>query len=100
MKLSNHMQEIAHLRKELANTQAELDRREKQLRKETGEELSLQAKHIEQLLQSRFALKLNSIHVTYDIFNWDGDFKVTRFYEGLRTGEGLQLLFFKHKAFT
>lgn len=100
MNLSNYEKEIAQLRADLAATQEDLKRREKQLLRETDQKLAIQAKHIEQLLQSRFALRIKSVHLKYDITTWDGDFNVTRTYEGLQTGEGLQLLFFTHKAVT
>jgi len=100
MNSSKYEKEIDQLKADLAATQAELERREKRLRKEADEKLSLQAKLIEGLVQSRFALKLRSTYIVYDIVNLDGDFKVTRIYEGLQTGEGLQLHFLKHKAVT
>jgi hypothetical protein len=100
MKLPGHGKELSQLRAELAATEAELERREKQLRKELEEKLKIQAQYIERLLQSRFAVRMDSAHIVYDIVNWDGDFKVNRTYEGLRTGEGLQFRYLTHKAVT
>lgn len=100
MKLPRQGKEISQLKAELAATEAELERREKQLRKELEQKLQLQAQYIERLLQSRFAVRLDFAHIIYEIINWEGDFRVSRTYQGLRTGEGLQFHYLIHKAVT
>src|SRR5437867_112075 len=92
--------EVVQLKADLAATQAELERRERQLRKEADDKLALQAQLIDKLAKSRFALKIRSTHIVWDVLNWNGDFRVTRTYRGLQTGEGLQLHFLKHRAFS
>src|SRR5437764_6448322 len=88
------------LKADLEATQAELKRRQVELRKETEEKLRLQAQYIERLLESRVAVRVASTHISYEVVSWDGDLNVRRVYEGLRTGEGLQLSFFEHRAKT
>src|ERR1700704_5978544 len=91
---------IAQLQADLAATQAELKRREKELRKEADDKLALQAQLIEKLAQSRYTLRIRSTHMMWDVINWNGDYKITRTYQGLQTGEGLRLHFLRHKAFS
>lgn len=100
MRLNRQSVEIAQLKADLLATQAELKRRQKELRKEAEDKLALQAQLIDKLAKSRFTLKIRSTRIVWNVVNWEGDANVTREYRGLQTGEGLQLRFLKNKAFT
>jgi hypothetical protein len=91
---------VAQLEAELSATQAELERLKKELRKEADVKLKHQAALIDKLAKSRFSLGIKSTQIIWEILDWDGDYKVTRTYKGLHVGEGLELHFLKHRAFS
>lgn len=88
--------ESTQLRVEIENIEKETDRKIRIARDEFEEKGLIQAKHLAQVIKSRYALTSQTTRLILEILDFDGNSTMTRIHRGLRTSEGLNLSYMQH----
>lgn len=88
--------ETSRLRTEIENIQYEADRKLRVTREEFEEKGLIQAKHLAQVIKSRYALTSQATRLILEVLDLEGNSTMTRVHQGLVTSEGLLLHYMQH----
>jgi hypothetical protein len=93
-------QHLSGRQRELQNVRDESARRVRVAREEFEEKSLIHAKHLEQVIKSRYAFTSQMTRLVFEVLDFDGNCLMTRAHRGLKTGEGLSLRHMRHNFST